>query len=288
MKEKDDDWLYEIKASHNLLDLDFKEIWRYRDLLVLFVRRDIVATYKQTILGPLWFLIQPLFTSVIFTLVFNNIASISTGTVPPFLFNLAGITLWGYFKECLMTSSSTFATNANLFAKVYFPRLIAPLSRAISSLLKLAIQLTIFLFFYLFYLGKGFDLQPDAKLWLFPLLVLTMAILGLGLGMIISSLTTKYRDLRILIEFAVQLLMYISAVMYPIAEVQNSSTLKRYAWIIEYNPIAILVESFRFMTLREGIFNWEMLGYCILTSVTLFFGGLLVFNKTGKTFIDTV
>lgn len=287
-KIEDEEWLYEINASQPLMAIDYKEIWRYRDLLLLFVRRDIVATYKQTILGPLWYLIQPLFTSVIFTLVFNNIATISTGSAPPFLFNLAGVTMWNYFTHCLTTSSNTFASNAGLFAKVYFPRLIAPLSQAISGLLKMGVQLFIFIVFYLYFVLKGDSIYPNMTSWLFPFLLATMAIFGLGVGMLISSLTTKYRDFRILITFATSLLMYVSAVMYPISEVRKSQTLGDYAWVVEYNPIAILIEAFRFMVFGEGLFEWHLLLYCVILSVVLFFVGLVVFNRTGRTFIDTI
>lgn len=288
MQTKDDGWLYEINAKQPLIELDLKEVWRYRDLLMLFVRRDIVANYKQTILGPLWFFIQPLFTSVVFTLVFNNIASITTGTVPPFLFNLAGITLWNYFKECLTESSNTFTTNASLFAKVYFPRVIVPLSRAVSSLVKLGIQLLIFVIFYVYFVWEGAPMRPDGLVWLLPILVLMMALFGLGLGMLISALTTKYRDFKILISFAISLLMYISAVMYPLSEVRDNKTLSTYAWIVEYNPIAVIIESFRYITLGEGSFSWWLLGGCAVLSVLLFLFGLIVFNRTGKKFIDTV
>ena len=288
VKVEGEEWLYEINSKQRLIDIDFAEIWRYRDLLMLFVRRDIVATYKQTILGPLWYLIQPLFTSVVFTLVFNNIATISTGSVPPFLFNLAGVTLWGYFSQCLTNSSNTFSSNAGLFAKVYFPRIISPLSQSISSLFKLGIQIFIFVSFYIYFVFQGYEIAPKASLWLFPFLILTIAIFGLGMGMLISSLTTKYRDFRILIGFATTLLMYVSAVMYPISEVQNSETLSNYSWVVEYNPIAILIESFRYMSMGEGILDWGLLTYCALLSIFLFLVGLVVFNKTGKTFIDTI
>jgi lipopolysaccharide transport system permease protein len=287
-KIEDEEWLYEINASQPLMAIDYKEIWRYRDLLLLFVRRDIVATYKQTILGPLWYLIQPLFTSVIFTLVFNNIATISTGSVPPFLFNLAGVTMWNYFTHCLTTSSNTFASNASLFAKVYFPRLIAPLSQAISGLLKMGVQLFIFIAFYFYFVLRGDGISPNMTAWLFPFLLATMAIFGLGAGMLISSLTTKYRDFRILITFATSLLMYVSAVMYPISQVRKSQTLGDYAWLVEYNPIAILIEAFRYMAFGEGFFQWQQLVYCVILSVVLFFVGLVVFNRTGRTFIDTI
>lgn len=285
---EEEDWLYEINAKQSLLAIDFKEIWRYKDLLLLFVRRDIVSAYKQTILGPLWYLIQPLFTGVIFTLVFNNIASIQTGAAPPFLFNLAGITMWSYFSQCLNTTSNTFASNAGLFSKVYFPRIITPLSQAISALFKLSIQLLIFACFYVYFVLKGYALQPDVTLWLFPVVLGILAVLGLGLGMLISSLTTKYRDFRILIGFATTLLMYVSAVMYPIAEVKNSNSLSAYAWLIELNPIAILIEAFRSMSLQEGLFDWGLLGYCGVLSLAVFFIGLIVFNRTGRNFIDTI
>ena len=288
MPTENEGWLYEINAKQPLIEFDFKEIWRYRDLLMLFMRRDIVANYKQTILGPLWFFIQPLFTSVVFTLVFNNIASIGTGTVPAFLFNLAGITLWNYFKECLTNSSNTFTSNAGLFSKVYFPRVIVPLSQSMSSLVKFGIQLLIFVFFYGYFLWKGAPMRPNGLLWLLPVLVLIMALMGLGLGMLISALTTKYRDFKILIGFAVSLLMYVSAVMYPISEVQDSATLSNYAWVVEYNPIAVIIESFRYITLGEGSFSWWLLCGCAVISILLFLFGLVVFNRTGKKFIDTV
>ncbi|WP_416444092.1 ABC transporter permease [Leeuwenhoekiella sp. A16] len=287
MKE-DDDWLYEINSKQRLIDIGLSDILRYKDLLFLFVRRDIVATYKQTILGPIWYLLEPLFTSIIFTLIFNNIASITTGAVPPFLFNLAGVTLWNYFRECFTDSSNTFTTNSNLFSKVYFPRVIVPLSKSISSLFKLGIQLFLFALFYVYYIFKGAALRPDIMIWLIPVLILMMAVLGLGMGMIISSLTTKYRDFKILVSFAVSLLMYISAVMYPLSEVRNNASLKAYAWIVEYNPIAIVIESFRYITLGEGIINWISILYSFIASITLFIMGVIFFNKTGKSFIDTV
>ena len=287
MKDQDE-WLYEINAKQPLIDIDFKEIWRYRDLLYLFVRRDIISAYKQTILGPLWYLIQPLFTGIIFTLVFNNIASISTGGAPPFLFNLGGITMWSYFAQCLNNTSNTFASNAGLFSKVYFPRIISPMSQAISALFKLSIQLFIFACFYMYFVIKGSEVLPNSTLWFFPVLLLIVAVLGLGVGMLISSLTTKYRDFRILIGFATTLLMYISAVMYPISEVRNSATLAEYIWVVELNPIAILIEAFRYMTLSEGLFEWSLLIYCSGLSLILFFVGLIVFNRTGKNFIDTI
>ncbi len=280
------DWLYEINADKKLLDFNFKEIWSYRDLLFLFVKRDIVTVYKQTILGPLWFLIQPLFTSVIFTLIFNNVANVSTGTVPNFLFNLAGITAWSYFKECLNGSSSTFTKNANIFGKVYFPRVIMPMSITISNLVKFAIQFTIFIGFYIFYVSSDVEVSPNQNLILFPVYVMMMALSGLGLGMIVSSFTTKYRDLTQLLTFAVQLLMYLSAVPFPMSKVRDD--LPEYYWAFKYNPLAQIIEGFRYMTLDNGIFSWFSFLYALGFSILVFLIGLLIFNRTEKSFIDTV
>ena len=286
MKTNDETWLYEISAKHKLIDLNFKEIWRYRDLLVLFVKRDITTVYKQTVLGPLWFFIQPLFTSVIFTLVFNNIANISTGGVPPFLFNLTGITAWNYFKVCLTGTSNTFRGNAGIFGKVYFPRVIMPMSVVISNLVKFGIQLLILLFFYGYYLYQGNNISPNSNLLLFPVYVLMMAFLGLGAGMVISAFTTKYRDLTMLVTFAVSLLMYVSAVPFPMSEIKEKQP--QYAWLLEYNPVAQIIEGFRYMILDTGVFTWWGFLYTLIFTTILFLVGLIVFNRTEKTFIDTV
>ena len=287
MTHNRDNWLYTISSKHKLIDLNLKEIWRYRDLLFLFVKRDIVTVYKQTILGPLWFLIQPLFTSVIFTLVFNNLGQIKTGGIPPFLFNLAGITAWNYFKECLTGTSSTFTKNQNIFGKVYFPRVIMPMSVTISNLMKFGIQIGIFIGFYLYYYSQGSGVRINTNIVLFPVYVLLMALLGLGFGMIISSMTTKYRDLTILVGFGVQLLMYVSAVPYPISEAK----LKFPEWVVpvvEYNPLTQIIEGFRFMLLNSGTFSWTSFGYTTLISLVIFLLGLIIFNRTEKSFIDTV
>lgn len=286
-QNKDNDtWLYEISSKHKLIDLNFKEIWRYRDLLILFVKRDITTVYKQTVLGPLWFFIQPLFTSVIFTLVFNNIANISTGGIPPFLFNLTGITAWNYFKICLTGTSNTFRGNVGIFGKVYFPRVIMPLSVVISNLVKFGIQLLILLFFYGYFLAKGFYISPNSNLLLFPVYVLMMAFLGLGAGMVISAFTTKYRDLTMLVSFAISLLMYVSAVPFPMSEIIEKQP--QYAWLLEYNPVAQIIEGFRYMILDNGVFTWWGFFYTLVFTVILFLVGLIVFNRTEKTFIDTV
>jgi lipopolysaccharide transport system permease protein len=284
---KDDKWLYEISSEHKLIDLNLSEIWRYRDLLILFVKRDIVTLYKQTILGPLWYFIQPLFTSVIFTLVFNNLGSISTGSIPPFLFNLAGITAWNYFKECLTKTSSTFTANQNIFGKVYFPRAIMPLSITISNLLKFGIQLLILVVFYVYYILAGFDINPNMNLFLFPIYVMMMALLGLGSGMIISAFTTKYRDLNVLLTFAVNLLMYVSAVPYPVSEATKKFP-PIVASFVVYNPVTQIIEGFRYMILGVGTFEWSGFFYTLLVSIALFLIGLIIFNRTEKNFIDTV
>jgi len=279
-------WLYEIKPKGKFIDLNFKEIWRYRDLLMLFVRRDIVAQYKQTVLGPFWYLIQPLLTSVTFTLIFNNVAGIETPGVPPFLFNLAGITIWTYFKQCLTMTSTTFTTNAGLFGKVYFPRFISPASKVISSLFKFGIQLFIFMLFFLYYLYSGNDIQFGNTWYLLPISILNFGLIGLGLGMIFSAFTTKYRDFKILISFGIGLLMYISAVMYPLEIVKEK--LPNYYWLVEYNPLAQLIEGYRFMLLNTGKANTTELFINMGFALILLIIGLAIFNRTEKTFIDTV
>ncbi|QIE60610.1 ABC transporter permease [Rasiella rasia] len=280
-------WLYEISSKRKLFDLNLKEVWRYRDLLFLFVKRDIVTVYKQTVLGPLWYFIQPLFTSVIFTLVFNNLGNISTGGIPPFLFNLTGITAWNYFKVCLTGTSNTFSRNQSLFGKVYFPRVIMPMSVTISNLLKFGIQALILIIFYVYYVSTGTAIAPNETLLLFPILLLMMACLGLGAGMIISSLTTKYRDLQVLITFAVGLLMYLSAVPYPLSEA-NKKFPSYVADFVTFNPVTQIIEGFRYMVLGSGDFTWTGFVYALVCSLVLFFLGLVVFNRTEKSFIDTV
>ena len=284
---KHEEWLYTISSKHKAFEFNFKEIWRYRDLLFLFVKRDVVTLYKQTILGPLWYFIQPLFTSVIFTLIFNRMGGIETGGVPPFLFNLAGITAWNYFKECLMGTSSTFVKNQAIFGKVYFPRVVMPLSITLSNLLKFGIQLLIVIGFYVYYSATGFSIAPNMHLFLFPLYVFMMALLGLGLGMLVSSWTTKYRDLNVLLGFGVSLLMYLSAVPYPISEAREKFP-PVVSGFVEFNPVSQIVEGFRYMLLDTGTFSLTGLGYTLGISLVVFFFGLLVFNKTEKSFVDTV
>jgi lipopolysaccharide transport system permease protein len=273
-----------------VIDLNLKEIWQYRDLLILFVKRNIVTVYKQTILGPLWYFIQPLFTSVIFTLIFNNMANIPTGDgVPSFLFNLAGITSWNYFKESLTGTSDTFRQNQGMFGKVYFPRVIVPISVVVTHLFKFGIQLLVFIGFYIYYVfftDKAFNTSLQLAIMFLPILVMFMGVLGLGLGMIISAMTTKYRDLKFLLTFGVQLLMYGSAVMYPLSFFKEK--LPNLSWIVEYNPMTTIIEAFRYMTLGVGDYSLFKMIYAGVVSIIIFFIGLIIFNKTEKSFIDTI
>ncbi|WP_246020790.1 ABC transporter permease [Flavobacterium humi] len=289
MVTKNDDkdaWLFEITPKNDFFSLHLKEVWRYRDLLMLFVKRDVVTVYKQTVLGPLWYLIQPLLTSVMFTLIFNTVAGINTGTTPPFLFNLASITIWNYFTSCLNDTSDTFKKNASIFGKVYFPRVIMPISVVVSNLLKFGIQFIIFIVFYIYFYCKGADISLSFLVLLFPLLVVLMGVLGLGLGMFISSLVTKYRDFTYLIAFGVQLLMYISAVVYPMSLIQEK--IPGYGWVVRYNPLAYIVETARYLLLGVGEVSALGLAYTVVVTIAVFFVGLLFFNKTEKRFIDTV
>ncbi|WP_367773661.1 ABC transporter permease [Flavobacterium sp. WC2421] len=279
-------WLFEITPKNKFFTLNLKEVWQYRDLLLLFVKRDVVTVYKQTVLGPLWYLIQPLFTSITFTIIFNNLAGIDTGTVPPFLFNLAGITVWNYFTACLTGTSNTFGANAGIFGKVYFPRIIVPMSIVISNLLKFGIQFLIFIAFYIYYYFQGAAISLNGLSLLFPILIIVMGILGLGLGMFISSLVTKYRDFSYLIGFGVQLLMYVSAVVYPMELVV--AKMPAYAWLVQYNPLAYIIETTRYMLLNVGHISIWGLGYTFVVTVVVFLVGVLIFNKTEKSFIDTV
>jgi lipopolysaccharide transport system permease protein len=280
------DWDLEIKPQNSLFELHLADVWRYRDLLGLLVRRDFVSFYKQTILGPLWFFIQPLFTTIIFTFIFGNLAGISTDGLPQPLFYMAGITAWNYFAECLTKTSTVFKDNANIFGKVYFPRLIMPLSIVVSNLVKFSVQLLLFLLLMLYYYLNGSHFEPTPYILLFPILVLLMALQGLGLGMIISAMTTKYRDLAFLVSFGVQLLMYATTVIYPLSTALEKYP--EYAWIIEYNPMTSIIEGFRLGFLGEGSFDLGDLAYCAVVSILLTLTGLIIFNKVEKTFVDTV
>lgn len=275
-----------IQPRDKFLDLRLKEIWRYRDLLMLFVRRDFVAKYKQTILGPLWFFIQPLFQAIMFSFIFGRIAGIPTDGVPRQLFYLAGITAWNYFANCLRTTSNTFTANAGLFGKVYFPRAVIPLSIVISNLIQFGFGFLLFMGYFVFYMIKGADIQPNYTLFLFPILLLLMGFMGLGFGMLISAMTTKYRDLQNLVQFGVQLAMYATPVIYPLAFFTEKAN--KLSWIIKANPMTGIIEIFRYSFLGTGTLSWKLLGYSAGFTVIIFLFGLLVFNKTEKNFMDTV
>lgn len=272
-----------ITPRRSLLNLNLKEVVEYRDLLFLLVRRDFVSIYKQTVLGPLWFFIQPIFTSLIFTVIFGRMAGISTDGTPPMLFYLAGTTLWNYFKDCIIKTSGTFRDNQHIFGKVYFPRLVSPLSVVITNLLKFAIQFLLFISFYFYFLVKGAAITPNWQIFLLPVLVFLIAGLGLGLGIIITSLTTKYRDLTFLLEFGVQLLMYATPVIYPLSTVPE-----KYRFLAVLNPMTSIIETFKVGFLGAGTFNWWHLAYSFGFMVLILLGGILVFNKTEQNFMDTV
>jgi lipopolysaccharide transport system permease protein len=277
------EWDLIIEGQSSLFDLKLKDIWHYRDLMLMFVKRDFVSFYKQTILGPLWFFIQPLFTTLVYTFVFGNLAGISTDGLPQPLFYLAGITAWNYFADCLTKTSTVFRDNANIFGKVYFPRLIMPLSIVASNLVRFGVQLLLFLAMIGYYIWQGAALGPTWPLFLFPVLVLLMALLGLGLGLIITAMTTKYRDLAFLVQFGIQLLMYGTTVIYPL-----SAAPAKFKSIIELNPMTSIIEVFRFSFLGQGEFSFKSIGYSVGFTIVVLLVGIVVFNKTEKTFIDTV
>ena len=275
-----------IEPKNSLFRLDLKEVWQYRDLLVMYIKRDIVTFYKQTILGPLWFLIQPLFTTLMFMFVFGGIAGISTDGLPQPLFYMAGLLCWNYFAECLNRCSDTFNANQNVFGKVYFPRLVVPLSVVVSGMVKMGIQFGLFLLIYLYYVIKGDSFHINAYAFLFPLLVLMLAGLGLGFGLLISSLTTKYRDLRFLITFGVQLWMYATPVIYPLSVMHQSH--RQYMWLIVANPLTSIIETFKFGFLGEGTFSWWYLGYSFLFTLVIMLWGMVTFNKVQRSFMDVI
>jgi lipopolysaccharide transport system permease protein len=277
------DWDLIIEPQTSLLDLNLKDVWRYRDLLWLLVKRDFVSFYKQTILGPLWFFIQPLFTTIIFTFIFGNLAGLSTDGLPQPLFYMAGITAWNYFADCLTKTSTVFRDNANIFGKVYFPRLIMPLSIVVSNLVRFGVQMLLFFMMMAYYAYNGGSFAPNAYILLFPILVLQMALLGLGLGLVITALTTKYRDLAFLISFGVQLMMYATTVIYPL-----SAAPANYKWLIELNPMTGIIEAFRFGFLGQGELTFSTFGYSVAFTLAALVLGVIIFNKTEKTFVDTV
>ncbi|MEQ1749546.1 MAG: ABC transporter permease [Prosthecobacter sp.] len=283
--ELDDKWDLFIQPKSGWFDLHLADLWRYRDLLWMFVIRDFVAVYKQTILGPIWFFIQPLLTTLTFTVIFSGVAKISTDGLPPLLFYLAGTTPWNYFATCLNKTSTTFKDNANLFGKVYFPRLITPLSIVLSTLIQFVIQFATLVLALGWYLLQGAEIHPNWVGILFgtPLLILMLAGLGLGFGIFISSLTTKYRDLAFLVTFGIQLAMYATPVVYPLSTVSE-----KYRFWLELNPMTGVIEAFRTLYLGAGSFSWHLLGYSGGVTAAALVLGILIFNRVEKTFMDTV
>jgi lipopolysaccharide transport system permease protein len=279
-------WDMVIEPKGKLFSLNLKEIWRYRDLLEMYSKREIVTFYKQTILGPIWFFIQPIFTTIVFMFVFGGLAKIPTDGIPQPLFYLSGITLWNYFSESLTKTSDTFLTNQAIFGKVYFPRLIAPLSVIITGLIKMFIQFAVFALVYIYYVAIGTHVAPNIYALLFPLLIVILAALTLGFGIIISSMTTKYRDLKFLITFAIQLWMYATPVIYPLSVMAGSS--KKYMLLIQANPLTAVMETFKYGFLGQGTFSWFALGYSFLFSIIVLFVGIIVFNKVERSFMDVI
>jgi lipopolysaccharide transport system permease protein len=277
-------WTEVIEPKRSLLDVNLKELWRYRDLIMLFVRRDFVSVYKQTVLGPLWLFIQPLFTTITFYFVFSKIAKIPTDNVDPILFYLSGITLWNYFSDCFSKTSNTFVANAGIFGKVYFPRLATPISIVISSLIKLGIQVLLFagIALYRVYF-HGAQISINETILFLPILIILMAIMGLGLGIIFSALTTKYRDLSFLLTFGIQLLMYATPIIYPLS--YTSGKLHK---ILSYNPLTPIIENFRYAFFGIGQLDIQGLIYTSVFSITVLILGVIIFNRVEKNFMDTV
>lgn len=280
------DWDIIINNHQSLFSIDLKEVWRYHDLLIMYVKRDIVTFYKQTILGPLWFVIQPILTTVMFMFVFGGIAGISTDGMPQAVFYLAGLVCWNYFADCLIKCSDTFNANQQIFGKVYFPRLVVPFSIVISNLIKMGIQFTLFIVVYLYYVFSLNSFHANWVLCIIPFLILMLGCLGLGFGLIISSMTTKYRDLRFLVSFGVQLWMYATPVIYPLSVMRENYPDK--IWLVVVNPLTAIIETFKYGFTGVGVFEWTYLMYSLVASVFVLLVGAMVFNRVQKTFMDVI
>lgn len=282
--EKDEQWDMVIEPKGSLFDLQLKEVWHYRDLMWLFVRRDFVAQYKQTVLGPVWHFIQPILTTLMFLLIFGHIAKIPTDNIAPAAFYMSGITMWNYFSTSLNGTASTFVNNAGIFGKVYFPRLVLPISVVLSNIVRFAIQFLLLTIVMVYYHLHGFPLQIGFGLLIIPLLLVWLAALGLGLGIIISSVTTKYRDFTVLLGFVMQLMMYASPVVYPLSYLNNTD----YKWIINLNPVTPILEAFRLALFGRGTVEVHTMLYSIAFTVIALFVGIIMFNRVQKSFMDTV
>ena len=278
-----ENWTTIIKPKTGWFDINLKELVQYKDLIVMFVKRDFKTMYKQTILGPLWIIINPLMTTLMFTIVFGNIANISTDGMPQIVFYMLGTTVWTYFSSCLTKTSSTFTGNAAIFGKVYFPRLVTPISTVISGLINFGVQFLMFLGFMAYFMIKGSPIEPNLWILITPLLLVQLAALALGFGIIISSMTTKYRDLAVLVTFGVQLWMYATPVVYPASQIGG-----KLKTLMMLNPVSPIVESFRYAFLGSGSIPWNYLGISVVTTLVVLFAGVVLFSRVEKTFMDTV
>lgn len=278
-----ENWTTVIKPKTGWFDINLKELFQYKDLIIMFVKRDFKTLYKQTILGPLWIIINPLLTTIMFTIVFGNIANISTDGMPQIVFYMLGTTVWTYFSTCLTKTSTTFTGNAAIFGKVYFPRLVTPISTVISGLINFVVQFVMFLCFATYYYISGAPIHPNLYILITPLLLLQLACLSLGFGVIISSLTTKYRDLAVLVTFGVQLWMYATPVVYPASQIDG-----KLKTLMMLNPVSPIVESFRYAFLGSGSIPWNFLGISVITTLVVLFIGVVLFSRVEKTFMDTV
>lgn len=285
MNEPQQQWTDVIESKDSLFRLNLKEVWQYRDLVFMFVKRDFISSFKQTILGPLWFFINPILTTIVFTLVFGNIANLPTDDIPPVLFYLAGNTLWGYFSTTMLSVSGVFTGNVGIFGKVYFPRLVTPISTIISSFMRLGIQLMLFFIVLGYYISRG-EVQPNSWAFFSPVLIIFLALFALGLGMIFSSLTTKYRDLSLLLGFGVSLFMWFTPVILPTSLVKQK--LGSYGFIADLNPLTPIFECFKYGFIGSGDFNMPRLLLSFTFIIIILFVGLIIFNKSEKSFIDTV
>ena len=279
---KENKWTEIIEPQSSLLSLNLKEVWRYRDLLLLLVKRDFVTYFKQTILGPIWFFVNPIFTTIIYTLVFGNIAGISTNGAPKVAFYLSGVVMWNYFSTSLTQTSTVFTVNASIFGKVYFPRLIMPLAIVVSNLMQFGIQFLLFLVIVIYYTFQG-QLHPNIFVLLTPILIVLMAAFALGVGMIFSSMTTKYKDMTMLLAFGVQLFMYATPVIYPLSTIDE-----KYRYLVELNPLTAIIENFRYAFLGVGNLNILALGYSFVVISILLAIGTIIFNRVQKGFMDTI
>ena len=278
-----ENWTTIIKPKTGWFDINLKELIQYKDLIVMFVKRDFKTMYKQTILGPLWIIINPLMTTLMYTIVFGNIANISTDGMPQIVFYMLGTTVWTYFSSCLTKTSSTFTAKAGIYGKVYFPRLVTPISTVISGLINFGVQFLMFLGFMAYFMIKGSPIEPNLWILITPLLLVELAALALGFGIIISSMTTKYRDLAVLVTFGVQLWMYATPVVYPASQIGG-----KLKTLMMLNPVSPIVESFRYAFLGSGSIPWNYLGISVVTTLVVLFAGVVLFSRVEKTFMDTV